>query len=263
MLERVLSTGSAYVVRQIVRPLLAALAIGLLVLLSERLVRLLDITLGKKNSFTIVFEMLGYLIPHYLGLALPAAFFLGLLFGFNKLSKASEIDAFMASGVGLHQLTRPVLGLAVVFTAIGVLIFGYVQPHSRYAYRALVHTVKNVEIFYLAEEGVFMQAGSRTFILDKLSRKENRFERIFLFEDKGKKGSETISSSTGALVEVEGEKRPVLRLQRVHQLAGQRMAVTGQIESSPAKPGRRIQKRRHAAWQGEGRFLPAQRQRRT
>ncbi len=218
MLERVLSTRSAYVVRQIVRPLLAALAIGLLVLLSERLVRLLDITLGKKNSFTIVFEMLGYLIPHYLGLALPAAFFLGLLFGFNKLSKASEIDAFMASGVGLHQLTRPVLGLAVVFTAIGVLIFGYVQPHSRYAYRALVHTVKNVEIFYLAEEGVFMQAGSRTFILDKLSRKENRFERIFLFEDKGNKGSETISSSTGALVEVEGEKRPVLRLQRVHQL---------------------------------------------
>ena len=218
MLTRILSTGSAYVVRQIIKPLLAALAIGLLVLLAERMVRLLDVTLGKKNSFTIVFEMLAYLVPHYLGLALPAAFFLGLLFGFNKLSKASEIDAFMASGVGLHQLTRPVIGLALVFTLIGVLIFGYVQPHARYAYRALIHTVKNVEIFYLAEEGVFMQAGKRTFILDKLSRRDNRFERIFLFEDKGEKGSETISSSAGALVEIEGERRPVLRLENVHQL---------------------------------------------
>ena len=218
ILERVMSTSSAYVVRQIIRPLLAALAIGLLVLLSERLVRLLDITLGKKNSFTLVFEMLGYLVPHYLGLALPASLFLGLLFGFNKLSKASEVDAFMASGIGLHQLSRPVLGLAVLFTLAGVLIFGYIQPHARYAYRALVHTVKNVEIFYLAEEGVFMQAGTRTFILDKLSRRDNRFERIFLFEDKGTKGSETISATTGALIEVEGETRPVLRLQQVHQL---------------------------------------------
>lgn len=218
ILNRILSTTSAYVVRQVVRPLLAALAIGLLVLLSERLVRLLDITLGKKNSFTIVFEMLGYLVPHYLGLALPAAFFLGLLFGFNRLSKASEVDAFMASGIGLHQLTRPILVLAVFFTVVAIVIFGYVQPHARYAYRALVHTVTSVEIFYLAEEGVFMQAGSRTFILDKLSRRDNRFERIFLFEDKGAAGSETVSASSGALIEVEGEQRPVLRLQQVHQL---------------------------------------------
>lgn len=218
MIERVLSTTSAYVIRQIVRPLVAALAIGLLVLLAERLVRLLDITLGKKNSFTIVFEMLAYLVPHYLGLALPAAFFLGMLFGFNRLSKSSEVDAFMASGVGLHQLTRPILGLAVIFTCIGVLIFGYLQPHTRYAYRALVHTVKNVEIFYLAEEGVFMRAGTRTFILDKLSRRDNRFERIFLFEDRGDEGSETVTSTAGGLVDVEDDVRPILRLQKGHRL---------------------------------------------
>ena len=200
------------------RPLLAAMAIGLLVLLAERMVRLLDITLGKKNSFSLVFEMLAYLVPHYLGLALPAAFFLGLLFGFNKMSKMSEVDAFMASGVGLHQLTRPVICLAVAFTAISVLIFGYVQPQARYAYRALVHTVKNIEVFYLAEEGVFMQAGTRTFILDKVSRKDNRFERIFLFEDRGENGSQTVTSTAGSLFELEGEIRPILRLKSGHRL---------------------------------------------
>ena len=44
-------------------------------LLAERLVRLLDTTLGKKNSFGVVFELLAYLVPHYLGTAIPAAFF--------------------------------------------------------------------------------------------------------------------------------------------------------------------------------------------
>ena len=98
-----------YVLRQVAKPLVSAMAIGLLMLLAERLVRLLDTTLGKKNSFGVVFELLAYLVPHYLGTAIPAALFLGLLFGFNKLSKDSEIDAIMATGTGLHRLTRPVI----------------------------------------------------------------------------------------------------------------------------------------------------------
>ena len=68
-----------YVLRQVATPLVTAMAIGLLVLMADRMVRLLEVTLGKKNSFAVVFELLGYLVPHYLGLALPAAMFLGLL----------------------------------------------------------------------------------------------------------------------------------------------------------------------------------------
>src|SRR4029453_15813835 len=98
-------------------PLAATLSIGLLVLLAERMVHLLDNTLGKKNSFAVVFEMLAYLAPHYLSLAVPAALFLGLLFGFNRMSQASEIDAFLASGVGLHRLAQPVAMLSRVLTA--------------------------------------------------------------------------------------------------------------------------------------------------
>ncbi len=210
--------NSIYVLRTIAQPLASAIAIGLLVLLADRLVRLLDITLGKKNSFGIVFEMLAYLVPHYLGLALPAALFLGLLFGFNALSKNSELDAFMATGVGLHQLARPVMLLAAAFAVVAMLIVGWVQPQARYAFRAIVHSVQNVEIFFLAEAGVFMQAGKRTFILDKLSRRSNRFERIFLFEDRKGGGSLTLTSTGGALVQREGDPRPILRLREGHRL---------------------------------------------
>ena len=213
-----MSITARYIASTIAKPLLSAIAIGLLVLLADRLVRLLDITLGKKNSLGIVFEMLAYLVPHYLGLALPAALFLGLLFGFNSLSKNSELDAFMATGIGLHQLVRPVLILAGFFSLLALLIVGWVQPQARYAFRAIVHSVQNVEIFFLAEAGVFMQAGSRTFILDKLSRKNNRFERIFLFEDKKAQGSLTLTSTGGALVEHEGDPRPILRLREGHRL---------------------------------------------
>ncbi|HHN73189.1 MAG TPA: YjgP/YjgQ family permease, partial [Thermopetrobacter sp.] len=207
-----------YVLQQISRPLAVALGIGLMVLLSERMVRILDKTLGKQNSLSVVFEMLGYLVPHYLGLAIPAALFLGLLFGFNRMSRNSEVDAFLAAGVSLHRLAMPVIGLSFALMVIAVYIFGWLQPYTRYAYRALLYTVSNVEVFYLAEEGVFMQAGTRTFILDKLQRETNSFQRIFLFDYRGKGGAETITARRGHLVPQKNDPRPLLVLEEGHRL---------------------------------------------
>ncbi len=198
--------------------MLSAVGIGLALLLSERLVRLLDLTLGKKKSFSLIFEMLSYLIPHYLGIALPAAMFLGLLFGFSRLSKDSELDAFLAAGYGLHQIARPVIILSCGLALLSAAIFGFLQPHSRYLYRAVVHSIKSADVFYLAEEGVFMRVGKRTFILDELSRGNNKFKRIFMYEEGRIKGSETVTASQGALIEIDQEDRPVLRLESGHRL---------------------------------------------
>lgn len=207
-----------YILRQIAAPLAGAMMIGLLMLLAERMVRLLDTTLGKKSSFAVVFEMLAYLVPHYLGTAIPAALFLGLLFGFSKMSTNSEIDAFMASGASLNRLVRPVGLLAILLSLLSLAIFGWLQPHTRYAYRSVVFDVENVQVFYLAEEGVFMQAGSRTFILDKLDRSRNAFDHVFVYDDKGDEGSETVTATRGVLVEVPGQLRPTLHLVDGHRL---------------------------------------------
>ena len=73
-----MAIADRYILRQVAKPILTAIAIGMMVLLAERMVRLLDVTLGKRNSFAVVFELLAYLAPHYLGLAVPLALFLGL-----------------------------------------------------------------------------------------------------------------------------------------------------------------------------------------
>lgn len=220
-----------YVLWQIIKPLLTAMAIGLLMLLTERMVRLLETTLGKKNSFSMVFELLAYLVPHYLGVALPAALFLGLLFGFNRLSRDSEIDALMSVGAGLGRLMRPVMMLSAVFTLVSLVVVGWLQPVTRYAYRSTLFDVGNVEVFYLAQEGVFMQSGNRTFFLDRLDRSNNSFSRVFLFEDKGTQGSETLTATTGQLISVPGERRPVLRLND-----GNRLLVEGRPMASTSAP---------------------------
>jgi lipopolysaccharide export system permease protein len=231
-----LSILDRHVLKQVSLPLGGALVIGLLMLLADRMVRLLDTTLGKKNSFAVVFEMLAYLVPHYLGTAIPAALFLGLLLGFGKMSANSETDAFMASGIGLHRLARPVILLGVVMSIFSLVVLGWVQPHARYAYRSVVFDVQNVDVFYLAEEGVFMQAGDRTFIIDTLDRNKNAFQRAFIFQDKGAAGSETVTSARGSLIENPDGQRPTLHLEEGHRLTLKKLpryddpvAVNGEV----------------------------------
>jgi lipopolysaccharide export system permease protein len=207
-----------HVLKQVSLPLVGTMLIGLLMLLADRMVSLLDTTLGKKNSFAVVFELLAYLVPHYLSTAIPAALFLGLLMGFSRMSANSETDAFMASGISLNRLTRPVIVLGVLLSLLTLVIMGWVQPHARYAFRNLFFNIQNIDVFYLAEEGVFMQAGERTFIIDELDRSNNAFKRAFIYQDKGPKGSETVTSSNGMLFDAPAGKRPILHLENGHRL---------------------------------------------
>lgn len=223
----ILPTIERYLLRQIARPMFTALLVGLLVLTAERLVRLLDITMGKKNSFTVVAQLLSYWLPHYAGLAAPMALYIGLIYGVSKMSSDGELDAIHAAGVGLHQLTRPVMVLAAFLAMFALAMFGWAQPYAQYAYRSLLYTVNNVDVFYLAEEGVFMQADTRTFMLDKLQRGENAFERIFLFDYRGKGGIETLTAISGALDAVRGDRRPILRLNKGVRLELPRMPDLG------------------------------------
>jgi lipopolysaccharide export system permease protein len=222
------------VLRHVSLPLAGALVIGMLMLLADRMVRLLDVTLGKKSSFTVVFEMLAYLVPHYLGTALPAALFLGLLLGFGRMSANSETDAFMASGVSLSRQARPVIFLGVLMSLLSILIMGWLQPYARHAYRAVVFDVQNVDVFYLAEEGVFMQAGDHTFIIDKLNRSNNSFERVFIYENGGKNGSETVTAQSGILIMSENGQRPTLRLENGHRLT---FETPPQLDARPSVIG--------------------------
>lgn len=207
-----MSTASRYILSQIMKPLLVSIAIGLMLLLSERMVRLLEITLGQTQALSLVFEMLSYLVPHYLGFALPGAFFIGLMLGFNNLSKSSEVDAFLASGIGLHQLLRPMIALSMVFCIFAFAMFGYIQPFTRYAFYMLKNSINTTGVYYLAEEGIFMHIGNKTFSLDSISRESKQFQRIFIFADNGKKAHTTTTALKGQILERGVYNLPVLRL---------------------------------------------------
>lgn len=145
-----------YLLRQILPTLGVTLLVAAVILLLERMLRLLDIAVGNGVSTLVVFQMLFNLIPHYIGLALPAALFLGVLLAFRKLSSQSELDAIQSSGIGLSRFIRSAVILGLLMMVMNLILVGYLQPYSRYAYRAILFNVTSGVIESGIGEGVFM-----------------------------------------------------------------------------------------------------------
>lgn len=132
-----------YLLRLSFWPMIGATGVTMIALLLERTLRLLDMLSASDDRFGFVAQLAVNLVPHYIGLTLPAAFFLALLVVVNRMNQASEVDAFLAAGVSLTRLAAPYLCLAAALTAVSLLVFGFLQPYSRYAYRAVLHSAQN------------------------------------------------------------------------------------------------------------------------
>jgi len=121
----VLPVIDRYLLRQMAGPLLATLLVALLILLIERALRLLDTVLAARGSIRVLLEMLTYLVPHYLGLALPLSVFLAVLLTFSRLHRDHEMDALHAAGISLFRLARPVVISALLAVALSWSVFNY------------------------------------------------------------------------------------------------------------------------------------------
>lgn len=138
-----MSLVDRYLLRLAFWPMVGATGVTLIALLLERTLRLLDMLAASSDRFGFVAQLAVNLVPHYVGLTLPAAFFLALVIVVNRMNQSSEIDALLAAGVSLTRLAAPYLCLAAALAAVSIAIFGFVQPYSRYAYRAVLHTAQN------------------------------------------------------------------------------------------------------------------------
>jgi lipopolysaccharide export system permease protein len=189
-----------YILKRVSMPLLAAVGIAMAALLMERLIRLLDMFANRGSPISIILKMLGNLVPHYLGIALPAALFVGVLYASMRLSNDSELDAMRASGMSLRRLMLPILALAIVLTIVSSYILGFLQPYTRFAYRALVHIVTETQWDSAIERGAFFSGfGGKTILIGDISEGGRKLQQIFVKEIDGSGRNIIITAERGDL----------------------------------------------------------------
>ena len=159
------------------------ICVALAALLLERLLRLLGLAANPDQVISYLSQMMITLIPHYLGIALPLAFFLGVLITFNRLHRDNELPVITAAGIGLLRLMRPVMGLALLLTLIAAITSSFLQPLGRYTYRALRNTVAHASLNAALKDGTFVHIDGRTFIAEGTYGGAQFLEKVFVFEE--------------------------------------------------------------------------------
>jgi lipopolysaccharide export system permease protein len=189
-----------YILRRVLMPLLAAVGIAMAALLMQRLIHLLDLFANRGSPLSIILKMLGNLVPFYLGIALPAALFIGVLYAGSRLSNESELDAMRASGLSLLRLMVPILALAAVLVVISSYLLGWLQPYTRFGYRALVHLVTDTQWDSAIERGAFFTGfGDKTILIGDISDGGRTLTKIFVKEKDGAGNSIILTAERGDL----------------------------------------------------------------
>lgn len=211
-----------YIFHHLLRPMAIALLIALVIFVIERMLQLLDLVLGASGPAKVFLEIIGYLVPHYLGMALPLSLLLGVMVAFSRLGREGEIDAMQSAGVSLWRQAMAPFAAGLVVAGLTVGITGYLKPHARYAYEALVYTVGNVAFHALLRAGVFSRFGDVTFLIEGIKPDGAGVTRVFLYEEQPDGTAITIAARDGQVVRTPTHQTPILRL-----FDGVRLSVAG------------------------------------
>ncbi len=173
----IFSRFDRYLARLILIPLLASLTIAAMLLLLDKMLKLFDFVMNEGGPVSVVWRMLGNLIPEYLSLGIPIGVMLGILLAFRGLALSSELDALRAVGISYNRLLRVPMLFALVFAVVNVGIVGYLQPYSRYAYEGLRFELRSGALGASIKVGEFAKLGKGMTL--RVERSENQGRDLF------------------------------------------------------------------------------------
>ena len=112
-----LKTLDRYLVREILPPMLLALAGLTFVLMLPPILQSAEQLIAKGVGWSTIVRALLTLTPQALSVTIPMALLYGILFGLGRLSADREFVALQACGVSIFRMMRPLVLLAIVATA--------------------------------------------------------------------------------------------------------------------------------------------------
>lgn len=158
---RFLTLNDRYVARLIAVPLIATLLLAAMLLLLDKMLRLFDFVVREGGPVSVVWEMLANTIPEYMSLGIPIGLMLGTLLAFRKLALSSELDVLRALGVSYGRLLRVPYLYAIGLAFVNLLIVGFVQPYSHYAYEGLRYELRSGALGASIKVGEFTKLGKK------------------------------------------------------------------------------------------------------
>jgi len=177
-----------------------SMAVLLFVLLLEKLFRLADLVVSKGATLASTAEVLAYVVPGFLVIAIPMSLTVASLTAFARLSSDSEITAMKASRISLYSMIRPVFLfalLAFLFTAFTSLIL---VPGANSALKTRLFALVKSRALIGIEPGIFSNSFEGMVVyVDKMDS-DNNLEGVFISDERSAREPYAIVARSGKLI---------------------------------------------------------------
>jgi lipopolysaccharide export system permease protein len=148
--------------RYLLGDLIPSFGVGLLaftlVLLMEKVMRIVEWIVRKGVSVSDVFKIFGCLLPSFFVFTLPMALLLSVLLTFSRIQSDNEMYALKACGVSLYRLLPPVYAFGVFIAAVSLFLTGWAAPQSTRTFQSMFYSMAAQNLFVGLKERVFFDA---------------------------------------------------------------------------------------------------------
>lgn len=205
--------------RTILKEMATVFALGLLVftfvLLTNKILRLVELIVSRGVGILTVLQLFLYILPYSLVVTIPMSTLLATLVTFTRLASDAEILAFHGAGVSLFRLNRPALLFGLLTTAITLVITIWILPFSNQAFKGLIFQMSQRQASVGIQEGIFnSEMDGLILYVEKIDRKTQRLEGIFLVDNRTPAQQRIIIAETGRFASDPSSLRLTLSLDR-------------------------------------------------
>jgi lipopolysaccharide export system permease protein len=188
-----------YLLRMLAMPALGVLGVTLVAFLLDQTLRLINQLEANGAHMGYLFGLVTNLVPYQLGLALPASFCVAIFIVIARLGDDSELDAILAGGVSFERIAAPLVFAGVILGVISILLSGFLQPYSRFGYRAVLNAATQAGWTAQLDPQVFINAGSDfTITADEVDATGRQLKGVFI-RRATHEGETIITAGQGAL----------------------------------------------------------------
>ena len=206
-------TTYLYILKEILPVFLIGLMVFTLVLLMERILKLIELIVAREVGLSQILMLLVYISPSFFIFTIPIAVLLGILIAFGRLSGDSEITAFKASGISLYQLFLPVSIFSIGACLLTSLLVFYGLPWGNRGFKTTLFEIAQTKAHIEIKERVFNDLFEGLVVyVDKIPIEGKRMEGILIYDEREQGKFNTIFAREGFLSSNPKSQEVILRL---------------------------------------------------
>jgi len=140
------------------------------------------------------------LLPNFLTIILPIAFFIVVTFIYTKLISDRELVVMRATGLNQMQLAKPAILLGLVVVALSYCINIYLLPQSYRMFGEMKWDIRHNYSQVLLQEGAFNSVASGVTVYVRERTKDGHLLGIFVHDEKDKDKPYTLMATKGSII---------------------------------------------------------------